>query len=234
MDVGCPRRAARCAWDRCRWNGQRAVTEYIGYMATDAVIGRETGQWMDAADGQHWWFDSGALALDFAYTGALESAGAEQLDEPGDLSAWLTDRFPEVAATAGARELTDAKALRDAIGRLARTASRAEPLDADDIDTINLFAATPDIPPALPGGSRQAGRTNARPTQALSTIARDAVRLFGPEAGGRIRECSADDCAIVYLDTSRSGNRRWCSMQRCGNRSKVRAHRARIVSARAL
>ncbi|ERK71913.1 hypothetical protein N136_01733, partial [Leifsonia aquatica ATCC 14665] len=63
--------------------------------------------------------------------------------------------------------------------------------------------------------------------QALGTIARDAVRLFGPEADGRIRECSADDCDLVYLDTSRSGNRRWCSMQRCGNRAKVRAHRAR-------
>jgi predicted RNA-binding Zn ribbon-like protein len=31
----------------------------------------------------------------------------------------------------------------------------------------------------------------------------------------------------VFFDESRSNNRRWCSMQRCGNRSKVRAHRER-------
>ncbi|MDI5982688.1 CGNR zinc finger domain-containing protein, partial [Amycolatopsis magusensis] len=29
------------------------------------------------------------------------------------------------------------------------------------------------------------------------------------------------------LDTSRPGNRRWCSMQRCGNRNKVKAYRER-------
>ncbi|WP_235492647.1 MULTISPECIES: CGNR zinc finger domain-containing protein [unclassified Leifsonia] len=29
-----------------------------------------------------------------------------------------------------------------------------------------------------------------------------------------------------YVDTSRAGTRRWCSMQRCGNRAKVRKFRA--------
>ncbi|MBW8872916.1 MAG: CGNR zinc finger domain-containing protein, partial [Leifsonia sp.] len=48
---------------------------------------------------------------------------------------------------------------------------------------------------------------------------------------GRIRECSAEDCRLVYLDTSRSGTRRWCSMHRCGNRAKVREHRARAARA---
>ena len=48
-----------------------------------------------------------------------------------------------------------------------------------------------------------------------------------PDVDGRIRECSADDCRLVYLDTSRSGTRRWCSMQRCGNRAKVRTFRAK-------
>jgi predicted RNA-binding Zn ribbon-like protein len=168
---------------------------------------------MDSPDEQRWWFDSGSLALDFAHAEGLAD--------------WLGERFPEVAAGPGNRELTDARELQGAIGRLARAASLDGALRPDDIDTVNLFAATPDIPPVLDGGSRQAGRSSARPTQALSSIARDAVRLFGPEAGGRIRECSADDCGYIYLDTSRSGNRRWCSMQRCGNRAKVRAHRAR-------
>jgi len=39
--------------------------------------------------------------------------------------------------------------------------------------------------------------------------------------------CGADNCALIYLDTSRPGNRRWCSMERCGNRAKVRGHRSR-------
>lgn len=197
-------------------------------MATDSILPRGTGQWMEDPDGPRWWFDSGSLALDFAYTGGLDRPDQPQpVADPEALNGWLVERFPEVAPTAGEREFRDAAALRSAIARLARRASLGESLAPDDVDVVNLFAATPDIPPVLPGGGRQAGRTNARPHQALGTVARDAVRLFGPEADGRIRECSADDCDLVYLDTSRSGNRRWCSMQRCGNRAKVRAHRAR-------
>lgn len=212
-------------------------------MPTDALLPRETGQWMDDADGLRWWFDSGALALDFAYTGGADVLGGvdgaaddtqwRSVDDAGQLGSWLQSRFPEVAATTGEREFRDAEMLRAAIGRLARQASRAETLGPADVDVVNLFAATPDIPPVLAGGGRQAGRTLARPHQALGTVARDAVRLFGPDADGRIRECSADDCGLVYLDTSRSGNRRWCSMQRCGNRAKVRAHRARAAGRRA-
>jgi predicted RNA-binding Zn ribbon-like protein len=45
---------------------------------------------------------------------------------------------------------------------------------------------------------------------------------------GRIRQCAAHNCYLTFLDTSRPDSRRWCSMERCGNRAKVRAaHRAR-------
>src|SRR5689334_19214098 len=126
-------------------------------MATEAILTRGTGQWMEPSDGQRWWFDSGSLALDFAYTG--EFAHAADRDGHG-LNAWLVERFPEVASTAGEREFRDARTLRTAIGRLARQASRGDELSPDDIDVVNLFAATPDIPPVLAGGGRQAGRTN--------------------------------------------------------------------------
>ncbi|WP_233265505.1 CGNR zinc finger domain-containing protein [Leifsonia sp. AG29] len=200
-------------------------------MPTDSILPRATGQWMDAEGGPRWWFDSGSLALDFASIG-----GQHMTDSPPELmAAWLVDRFPEIASAPGAHELRDGDILRAAIARLAAHASRGEPLAPEDVDVVNLFAAMPDIPPVLAGGSRQAGRSAARPQQALGSIARDAVRVFGPDIEGRIRECDADDCELVYLDTSRSGTRRWCSMQRCGNRAKVRAHRARAArSARPL
>jgi predicted RNA-binding Zn ribbon-like protein len=185
-----------------------------------------TGQWVPSDDGHRWWFDSGSVALDFAYSGAIGEQW-EMLREPADLAGWLNGRFPGVDGTVTDRDLIDAKALRAAIGRLAVAASRDEPATADDVDVVNLFAATPDIPPALAGGGRQAGRARARTGQALSAMAREAVGLFGINSLPRIRECSADDCAMVFYDDSRSNNRRWCSMQRCGNRAKVRAHRAR-------
>ncbi|UOE42667.1 CGNR zinc finger domain-containing protein [Agromyces larvae] len=199
---------------------------------TVSTVSVPVGQWIVSPDGQRWWFDSGSLALDFGYTGglAVEASVIEQLHSPDDLSVWLRDRFPVAIGAARTRDLFDATMLRDAISRLALAASRGQELRGDDIDVINLVAATPDIPPTLAGGSRQAGRSVQTVGQAMSTIARDAVDLFSPDRHGRIRACSADDCGMVYLDTSRAATRRWCSMQRCGNRAKVRAHRARKLA----
>lgn len=41
------------------------------------------------------------------------------------------------------------------------------------------------------------------------------------EDWARIRTCAADDCSLVFLDTSRAGRRRWCSMATCGTRAKL-------------
>lgn len=142
------------------------------------------------------------------------------------LDRFLRAAFPELPGALDARELTDAEGLRAAIERALRGCLRGEEPAPEDIDVINLFAATPDIPPALHGGTRQAGRSSVRPAQALSELARSAVTLFADDRE-RIRECEAADCRIVFYDDSRSANRRWCSMQRCGNRAKVRRHRAR-------
>jgi predicted RNA-binding Zn ribbon-like protein len=42
----------------------------------------------------------------------------------------------------------------------------------------------------------------------------------------RIRGCANAECVLWFLDTSRPGTRRWCSMATCGNRDKAsRRHR---------
>ena len=180
------------------------------------------GQWLIAPEGVTWFFDAGAPSLDFA--AAPEPVHARDLGE------WLAGRFERLEpAEATERDLTDALALRAAIDRLSVAAADRQPLDPDDVDTINLFGATPDVPPALAGGRRQAGAGRLRTGQALSSLARDAISILAVEPE-RIRRCDADDCRRVFRDESRTANRRWCSMQRCGNRAKVRAHRARAAA----
>jgi predicted RNA-binding Zn ribbon-like protein len=183
-----------------------------------------TGQ-LISRDGQDWWFDAGSVAIDFAYAGGFGRA-PESLTTPTALVGWLWTRFPALEGTATDRELVDAQALQRALARLIIATATDQPRPPEDVDVINLFAATPDIPPVLAGGTRQAGRTKARVGQALSAITREAVTLLGPANADRIRTCAASDCDLIFYDDSRSNNRRWCSMQRCGNRAKVRAHRA--------
>ncbi|AZZ50344.1 hypothetical protein C5E02_01370 [Rathayibacter rathayi] len=187
-----------------------------------------SGQWLLEDDGRRWWFDSGNLALDFATTGAR--GAAEPLDSDSALAAWLAQRFDAVGPESRDARLDDAVMLRDAIARLSVAAEAGSRLDPRDVDVVNLFAAMPDIPPVLSGGSRQAGRLHAAGRQALASIARGAVGLLGPAEATRLRRCAAPECRMLYLDTSRAGSRRWCSMQRCGNRAKVRAYRARAAA----
>lgn len=186
-----------------------------------------TGQWLANLDGTRWLFDSGALSLDFGLAGADVRT---QFVTPADLLEWVAERFDSLDRQVVDRDLLDALLLRDAIARSAAAISVGASPTRADVDTINLFAATPDVPPALAGGSRRAGATRVRVSQALSSIARDAVRKFTQHGADRIRSCEADDCNHVFLDESRANNRRWCSMQRCGNRAKVRAHRQRAAA----
>ena len=44
---------------------------------------------------------------------------------------------------------------------------------------------------------------------------------------GRIGACADAECAWMFLDTSRSRNRLWCSSAACGNRYRVRQHQLR-------
>ncbi|OIH95392.1 CGNR zinc finger domain-containing protein [Curtobacterium sp. MCBA15_001] len=230
----------------------------------------QTGQHIRTDSGSSWFFDAGRIALDFAHTGGFADDPdrrrprahlGELLMTPPDLDEWLSLHTEPIDVGASARELQDARALRAAIGRLATAAAPAPASTAaersavaaglragtgrtrpapDDIDTVNLFAALPDVPPSLPGGRRRAGANRVRLAQALSSVARDAVALFSEvgfddaEADGRparLSRCSAPDCGLVFYDSSRGGTRRWCAMQRCGNRAKVRAHRARRAAA---
>jgi predicted RNA-binding Zn ribbon-like protein len=68
--------------------------------------------------------------------------------------------------------------------------------------------------------------------QVLWPVIRCAARLMThPRERSRVRECDGENCGWLFLDTSKAGRRRWCSMDICGNRAKVARHRQRRASA---
>jgi predicted RNA-binding Zn ribbon-like protein len=176
-------------------------------------------------------FDAGAVCLDFAHTGGEgEYAVHETLHRPADLGRWLAEPPLAAALTAPvtARELAAARTLRQAIWDVAHDRAAGRPLTAGAVAAINRAAAAPPLVPELAAD----GRTTrwappVRATQALSTLAREMIELLSGPLAGRIRECASDNCPLVFVDSSRPGARRWCAMERCGNRHKLQALRAR-------
>jgi len=70
----------------------------------------------------------------------------------------------------------------------------------------------------------------------IGKIVRSAVELLTSDDIHCVKKCSADDCDWLFMDDSRSQNRRWCEMRTCGSRQKARAyyqrkkaHRQRLV-----
>jgi len=60
------------------------------------------------------------------------------------------------------------------------------------------------------------------------TRVRSAGGLITQGDPRRLRKCADPTCCLMFYDTSKSGRRRWCSMQLCGGRAKVRAFRRRV------
>jgi predicted RNA-binding Zn ribbon-like protein len=186
---------------------------------------------MRAPEGTVSTFDPGALCLEFLVTGGPgRVARHEVLHRPADLATWISRsrlRLPAGQLVVSPADVGQARVLRDALWRLARSWITAEPGEPADLAVLNHGAAAPDLAPLLHPDGRLGWVLPAGGSQALATIARDAITLRKGPYRDRVRECAAHDCFLVFVDVSRPGRRRWCSMQRCGNRQKARLLRAR-------
>ena len=122
----------------------------------------------------------------------------------------------------------DAIALRETIYRICFAMADGKTAETRDVAAMNA---------ALDGAPER--RVLAHREQAFGwRIDRDtlsAAGLLAPvlwSAGdlivssevGRLRHCLNDQCGWLFMDDSKNGSRRWCSMQSCGNRAKAPRH----------
>jgi predicted RNA-binding Zn ribbon-like protein len=157
----------------------------------------------------------GHLALDFANT--IEPS-RDHIAAPGDLAAWA--RRAGIPGAADEPTLARAHALRRAIYAVFRPIAEAADPAAEALETLQAFHAE-----AISAARLLPDFTFAWEGDVLAPIAVAAVDLlrFGPV--DRIKVC--DGCPWLFLDTSRNHSRRWCSMDDCGARTKMRRYRAR-------
>jgi predicted RNA-binding Zn ribbon-like protein len=185
----------------------------------------------------------GDPALDFANTidGPPDDWSAETLHDYGDLVDW--------ARYAGVIEDGTAATLAAAAGRdpveAGRALGRARAARAAIYVTFRALASG-EAPPGDALDELRAGYAKAlsrarmtddfefewddddldRVLWPLSVAAVDLLRA-GPL--DRLKMCAV--CRWLFLDASRNHSRRWCSMNECGGRLKMKRYRARRVTA---
>jgi predicted RNA-binding Zn ribbon-like protein len=109
--------------------------------------------------------------------------------------------------------------------RLAATVADGRMLSSAELDDLNALIGRTPVTVRLVDGGEGRYALDMRP------VAEDPEReLAGSfasllrRAPDRLKRC--EECGRFFLDSTRSRTRRWCSPQ-CGDRARVRAHRAR-------
>ncbi|WP_217590295.1 ABATE domain-containing protein [Burkholderia sp. GbtcB21] len=181
------------------------------------------------------------LSIDFANT--LYWRGSEAPTETfgtmDDLLAWCREQAGVPAGLAdrccvrGGEEgepamLARALALREALYRLFHAqAERHEP-QADDLALLGGFLAEASPRVALTrvdgGYAWRIGDAGATLAGLLSPVLWSAIDLLGGARLAKVKRCANDACQWLFIDDSKNGSRRWCSMSSCGNRAKAYRH----------
>ena len=194
----------------------RQETCQIGYVDTQELP--------EDRDGFRFRGGSSVIDLPATLRARLSPAPLELLGTPADLVRWLVSAgMAESVPEATPDDLLTARALREAIYTLAGRKGGAKIKEARQ--TLNEIAAGSPAVPQFKGDGTAVltGSVSAL----LVTLAREAVQLFGSDLAELVRQCQAPVCTLYFLDTSRKGDRRWCSMSACGNKAKAASFRRR-------
>ncbi|GAB3062191.1 CGNR zinc finger domain-containing protein [Sediminivirga luteola] len=205
---------------------------------------------------EDWIFDGGALALDFLNTLRDRTRRPrETLHTTEDLVEWFDcalaagavvppgaaipaqappgGRSTEAAQIPGADEarigggsarlLAEARRLRAAIDALLSPGLHPTAADARRINRRARGAPVPRLDEDHPDRTVAVG-FGAR--DVLGAVAADAIALVAAGEAKGVKVCAHERCGLRFLDQSRGGRRKWCSMERCGNRAKAARHAA--------
>jgi predicted RNA-binding Zn ribbon-like protein len=184
------------------------------------------------ADDLNFRFTADRLCLDLASTlGERGHRDIERLNTVEDLENWTVEAgLLDSPVPATDDDLARIKALRSVLIMIFEGMLEGLPPRKRDLHVLNDLAA------AAPVGlqiENDAATLRKVPVDGyacvFSTIARDAIELLASQPDTRLKACEEPACRMLFLDTSRTANRRWCSMvgAGCGNRAKKRAFNER-------
>lgn len=183
---------------------------------------------------------AGDPALDFLNTvhDWTEKPRREYLTSFGEAVRWgnaagLLDRAEArrlVARGEESAELARLVELRTVLQRVAAalvTGRAPRPADLDALAEESAEAASVTRLKARPKGAGTGLRRALTIEDASSALLRlritqAALELLTTESAGRVKSCP--ECGWFFVDATKNGNRRWCSMSTCGASAKSRRY----------
>ena len=132
--------------------------------------------------------------------------------------------------------LRKARRLQSALDSAFTSMTGRELVPRESVELINqILRITEGHDELVPRGGRWHLEFSAREgglDWLLAAVARSAAEIVAEGSGARLRLCANPACGLFFYDNSRTKQRRWCSMTRCGNRHKVAAFSRRRTAAK--
>jgi predicted RNA-binding Zn ribbon-like protein len=186
----------------------------------------------------------GDPTLDFVNTVENRAVGGlELLHDYGDLLTWARRsgllepgmeselaRQARRSAPEAAEVVRRALAFREALHGVLNATIGETPPSRADVGAVNLEIgrAYAGVQLEAVGGSFSLGPPAPGLDLPLALVARAAAQLLTSSRVPRVRRCEGvGDCGWLFLDATKNGRRRWCSMAGCGARAKTRRQYAR-------
>ena len=160
----------------------------------------------------------------------------EDLLTASDLLRWAakTERLPNAMMKRfepAGELLEDAVELREIIYRCFATIAAGRVPSERELGALNAVLADAPARQRVRPGGWDIGWAEASASTLLAPVLWSAADLLVGSQRSRVRQCANPACGWLFLDTSKGGNRRWCSMSACGNRAKAHRHYLRQKNA---
>ena len=172
----------------------------------------------------------GDLEVIRAFVNTLDvEDGADQLDTPAALVAWLAERgLVEPGTRATRADVQRAVELREAFREILLGHHGGYDVDPAALQALEQASARARVEVRFgPDGVARAQPARGGVDGALGRMLAIVAHAQSDGTWERLKSCPADDCRWAFYDRSRNRSAVWCNMAICGNRAKVRSYRER-------
>jgi len=176
-------------------------------------------------------FLAGRIALDFcnSLSGGPHEGAVERIGTPRHFAEWARRRDLVLEHVPNTSVLHRLHRLRRALYEMVDALSEGRAPAGADLKLFNAELAEARAAEQLvatSSGYEMADLSSSSLDRIRYLIVRDAADLLTGDSR-RVKHCANHDCRWLFYDVSKNFSRRWCAMDDCGTKDKVRRFRQR-------
>lgn len=161
----------------------------------------------------------------------VDGAAVDLLEDSADLTQWMKEAGVATVALQPRNLLEEAVSYRTQLHQGIERLAGGSRISCSLLDSTNAYlarrAAWQQLEQLESGYHLKTVFQPERAADYMLPVAQSFSMLLTEGDLSRVRKCLNPDCVLYFYDTSKGGQRSWCSLDLCGNKLRMAASRAR-------